>query len=121
MVKPLLGGVKVNSFNYLTNYYSAFPEDLYGIASNVISMVHPWYHILHLFSEGKWLNTYELPFFGDTYLEAQTADNWNTAGMAEALGSASAGGAGNIISSIAKHGVSLDFPLQPEFKLASLR
>jgi hypothetical protein len=33
-----------------------------------------------MFNGGKWLNTYELPYYGKDYLEAQYSGDWNLQG-----------------------------------------
>lgn len=67
-----------------------------------------------LFQSGKWLNTYELPFFNNTYLQANENQNWTTG----ALSQTTKGNAG--VTEFLKEGLNIDLPMKPEFHLNNI-
>lgn len=81
--------------NVLIEEYSRNPMDLYTInnktflpnlANKFIGVnSNPLAQIYNLFHSGKWLNTYELPFFEDTYLQATKYENWNCGNLATSM------------------------------------
>ena len=85
--------------NVLLHQYSLYPEDLYNIntivsdaknattAKNLSGLrQNPISQIYNLFQSGKWLNTYELPFFNDTYLESKSFKHWSTGNLESTVG-----------------------------------
>ena len=76
--------------------------------------MNPIDQIRHLFKTGYWLNTYELPFFNNTYLQATGLNNWITGDMEKVMGK------GNAITNFTKGGLKLNFPTQPEYVLQNI-
>lgn len=71
------------AINWMTRYYSVNPEKLYDSTNAETKGLHnatsaPINWVKNMFDSGKWLNTYELPFFNNTYLEANQFDKWQT-------------------------------------------
>lgn len=75
---------------------------------NAISQVY------NLFRTGKWLNTYELPFFNDTYLEADQYQNWNTGNLE------TSGGDSKSLQTFIKGSMNIDFPMSPVYKITDI-
>lgn len=46
---------------------------------------HPMLQYINLFKTGKWLNTYELPFLKNTYLQSSEYDKWSTGSINQVL------------------------------------
>jgi hypothetical protein len=73
---------KSATVNFMTKRYSLDPSLLWNskgsdnLPDAADIMQSPIYSIKHLFKSGRWLNTYELPFFKNTYLEANQYTNW---------------------------------------------
>lgn len=65
-----------------------------------------------MFQFGRWLNTYEIPFYGNQYLKSNTNGNWNTQGLAAKFG--------DTASKILKNTLSVDFPTQPAFNIGDV-
>ena len=69
--------------NALLAEYSIMPSKIYDLteikkdANNKIKE-NPISWIQTLFNSGRWLNTYELPFYKDTYLTANQYGKWAT-------------------------------------------
>jgi len=72
----------------------------------------PMEQIRYMFQGGKWLNTYELPFFNDTYLETCKGGSWAQEGINQTL---SDGPLKSIMT-----GLNIDFPTAPIYKLGEL-
>lgn len=110
------------AMNYLLKKYSYNPSELYdvnkiietnpgdatifGIRKNPVSQIY------NLFQTGKWLNTYELPFFKETYLKADQYKNWEVGSLASTLGDD-----GKAMAGFIKDGLNIQFPMAPTFKL----
>lgn len=104
--------------NELTYLYSLDPSQLYAAKSGAISSTaanftgieagNPMDQIRHLFKSGSWLNTYELPFFQNTYLQANGYQYWQT-GNLQSIGGE------NGLTQFAKGSLKIDFPTQPSF------
>lgn len=60
-----------------------------------------------MFGGGKWLNTYEIPFFGNSYLEAKYKDKWSIGSAKDSLGGFASFGAM----------LGMDFPARPKFSV----
>lgn len=48
-------------------------------------MPNPMKDIFNLFPNGRWLNVYEVPFFGNEYLKADQFINWQTGDISQKL------------------------------------
>lgn len=59
---------------------------------------------------GTYLSTYEVPFFNETYLKADTTGNWSAGGAAQAIGEKAA--------SIMKEAMNMDFPTTPTWQIS---
>ncbi len=68
----------------------------------------PMKQIYRLFNAGFWLNTYEVPFYGNNYLEASKAGTWSQEGSSKSL---TAGGAALI------EGFGIYFPTTPNWEI----
>ena len=62
--------------------------------------------------DGSYLNAFEVPFFNDTYLKADTTGNWSAGGMEQVMGSR--------ISDIMKQGANVDFPTTPTWQISEV-
>ena len=69
--------IAAESTNNIINAISVDPAQLWNIGNGTDS-ANPWSIIKDLFSSGEWLNTYELPFFGDNYLVSDQYKNWRS-------------------------------------------
>jgi hypothetical protein len=102
-----------NALNALTAMYSKNPSSLYDISDKNIA-TNPMESIIRMFTRGKWLGTYELPFFSSTYLQSNTAYNkWAAGGLSNLIGE----GAAKVFQG---KGISFDVPSTPTFTLGSL-
>ena len=125
-------------FNVLTQTYSINPAALYQINGNSTSLGffgdltkkilnglgvqnNPIQQIIHLFQTGKWLNTYELPFFNkNTYLQSDTYQNWSVGNLASTFETQMKAGQDNILhnaTEFMKEGFTIDMPAYPMFQL----
>lgn len=67
--------------------------------------------VQNMFNGGRWLNTYELPYFGGDYLKANYSNNWTTGdstGFLGALAGSEKDGGTKMLG--------IDFPSNPKFK-----
>lgn len=70
--------------------------------------------VMNMFGNGgKWLNTYELPYYGNAYLQGKYADKWKAGDASTFLGKGLAGGEGQV--GIKMFGI--DFPANPKFSI----
>lgn len=69
----------------------------------------PIQQLHNMFFKGKWLNTYELPFWENTYLKGSYASNWKNGGVERALG--------NGLKGIAEK-LGVDYPANPKFEVS---
>lgn len=60
--------------------------------------------------KGTYINSFEVPFFSDTYLKADTTGNWSAGGAAQAIGEKAA--------EIMKSSMAVDFPTTPTWQLS---
>lgn len=51
-----------------------------GLAAFTLFQTDPMLRILRMFSNGHWLNTYELPFYGNNYLDENRGGKWTQEG-----------------------------------------
>lgn len=63
--------------------------------------------------DGSFLNTFELPFVNNTYLDADTTENWSTAGGARYFG--------DKLGEAMKNYVNIDFPTTPIWNLGNYK
>ena len=100
----------VNSFFELC---SANPSLLYGNNTpEPGSIGNPIEVIRRMFNGGRWLNTFELPFFKETYLVSNQYDGWKMGGVKSQMG--------DKLGEIMKTGLSMDFPTTPVFAIDSM-
>jgi hypothetical protein len=69
---------------------------------------NPVEQVRHLFKSGQWLNTYELPFFQPTYLQANTYSYWQTGNLQSQTKD-------GLLTEFTKGTMKIDFPTQPAF------
>jgi hypothetical protein len=116
--KDLLQKGKATVINYYTKKYSLDPGLLYDNSRNKSSVEAasaPIWSVKNMFKSGRWLNTYELPFFGqsaNTYLVADQYKNWKTGGISQAIG--------EDMQKLAQDQLSVDFPTSPTFNLQAV-
>lgn len=68
--------------------------------------------VMNMFGNGgKWLNTYELPYFGNAYMSGKYANKWKAGDASTFLGKGLAGGEDQI--GLKMFGI--DFPANPKF------
>ena len=67
--------------------------------------------VQNMFNGGRWLNTYELPYFGGDYLKANYSNNWTLGDSSGFLG-ALAGSEKEVGAKM----LGIDFPSNPKFK-----
>lgn len=68
----------------------------------------PMLRLLRLFNNGKWLNTYEIPFYNSTYLEAMKGGQWTQEGSKRSWGEGLA---------TALEGFGVYYPITPSWNL----
>lgn len=88
VIKNLFGGEALSQLgenasksavNFMTKKYSLNPALLWDSSKNggkTALTSSPIHTLKKLFQSGRWLNTYELPFFKNTYLEANQYTKW---------------------------------------------
>ena len=69
----------------------------------------PVQQVQNMFNGGKWLNTYELPYWGNAYLKGQYSNDWETGNIQNALGK----GLGEMLGNFG-----VDYPANPKFKVS---
>ena len=75
-----------NTENAIAEMVSRNPNNLYDLNASAWKMPNPMKAILEMFPNGRWLNVYELPFFGSEYLKADQYTNWETGDLSQKLG-----------------------------------
>ena len=53
-----------------------------------------------MFNGGKWLNTYQIPYYGNDYLESNFSQDWNQTGSEAFLGKTIAGNTDGVAAEI---------------------
>lgn len=74
----------------------------------------PISQIRRMFHGGKWLNTYELPFFNNTYLETSQGGSWKNEGINQILGDGE-----GVMNTIAKK-LKINFPTAPIYEITDV-
>lgn len=69
----------------------------------------PVQQVQNMFNGGKWLNTYELPYWGNMYLKGQYSNDWDLGNIQNALGK----GLGEMLGNFG-----VDYPANPKFKVS---
>jgi hypothetical protein len=92
------------------------PSQLYGLGAKTRERKYftsdPVQVVQNMFNGGKWLNTYELPYYGKDYLKGKHSDKWSLGDSSGFLGAL----AGNDDpGSIGAKGFGIDFPSNPKF------
>lgn len=74
--------------NRLLTEYSINPAKLYDLSAvrATGTNTNPVHWVQTMFNAGRWLNTYELPFFKNSYLESNQYTNWATGGLSQIVG-----------------------------------
>jgi hypothetical protein len=110
-IKALSGPISREVTGQLIKSLSENPNKLFGdtaIAEDK-GAINPMSLVKKLFGAGRWLNTYELPFFNNTYLEATAGDKWSVGGISKELGD-------GLLNKFLKEGMNIDFPTAPQFQ-----
>lgn len=101
--------------NYLTTRYSINPALLYGndgdASKSPAGNFDPINLYRKLFHAGNWLNTYQVPYFSNDYLDAKLASKWTLGNSEKDLGSS--------LKSVAT-GFGADYPTRPTFELGNI-
>lgn len=99
--------------NIMLDKYSKNPSELYNL-SNMDGYVvdKPIQMIKDMFKQGRWLNTYELPFISPNYLVSNVAHNWTTGGLEMKLDTETA--------DFLKNKMNMDVPTNPMFKIPDI-
>lgn len=93
--------------NNFLDKFSQNPNELYLTSHRrEYFTTDPVTQVRNMFNGGIWLNTYELPFYGKTYLKAANSGKWQLGAAEKALGS----GLGDLAKSIG-----IDYPSNPKF------
>lgn len=118
-------GTTINiAINHMVDTYSKNPAELYNqenYQSGVVPL-NPMYYVRHLFSSGKWLNTYELPFIqGETQIKQYLQNgkengNWDIGGLMEQSASQITDDLKNIMQ---EQGIAMSMPSTPHFQLST--
>ena len=82
--------LKTGITNALVDFYSNHPEELYNKdkrsfhrnGKRTLFTTDPIEQIQNMFNGGIWLNTFEIPFYGNDYLKAKYSDKWEVGGIA---------------------------------------
>lgn len=66
--------------NRILASYSINPAALYDLTavSPTAGNLNPIHWVQTMFNAGRWLNTYELPFYNNSYLESTQYNKWET-------------------------------------------
>ena len=116
-LKGLMGGAVINiGRQYLTNHLmqtaAANPDELYLSSHKKARFsTDPVQNVRNMFMGGKWLNTFELPYYGSTYLNGDYRSSWKVGGVDDQ------GGLGKTLGGIAKS-FGIDFPGNPRFEVS---
>jgi hypothetical protein len=113
------GAVSREYVNTHIKKISENPESLYGsngrystLGDSALFAENPMALVRKLFERGRWLNTYEIPYFGNTYLEAQNKDKWKIGGLDSQIKSG--------LNKILKNDLNMDFPTSPQFQAGTM-
>lgn len=92
------------------------PQRLYG-EENYNSAMNPMYYVEHLFNNGTWLNTYELPFIENEKVKTDYLKNsvdpgtWSIGGLTDVLEE------GGFTEQVLQNRISLSLPTSPTFNV----
>ena len=86
--------------NATQNKYISSANDVVGLPIDFIKGLF----------KGTYINTFEVPFFGSTYLKADTTGNWSAGGSKQVIGEKAA--------EIMKTSMSMDFPATPTWQIS---
>lgn len=92
------------------------PEKLYA-EENYEDKTNPMYYVEHLFNNGTWLNTYELPFVDNGQVKTDYLKNstdpgkWDIGGLTDGLGEDS------LVQTVLTKKITLSLPTSPTFQL----
>lgn len=105
-------------YNDRLDYLSEFPQQLYG-EEHYEDFSNPMYYIEHLFNNGKWLNTYELPFIENEKVKTDYLKNsddsgtWSIGGLTDCIDQ----NGQSFTQKILHNRISLSLPTTPVFNL----
>ena len=95
------------SYQNLRKRYTKIVEVQHGDERGKDYLFDPVTKVRNMFRGGKWLNTYELPFFNNSFLEAQWSKNWSANGIT--------GEFGENVGKVIQDKFGIDYPTQPKF------
>lgn len=116
LAAPVIKGAGKIIQNKLIDLYAEDTKQLYGegkIRERKMFTSDPIQVVQNMFMGGKWLNTYELPYFGGQYLKSAYSNNWTLGDSSGFFGNALTGdGEGKAGTKM----MGIDFPSNPKFK-----
>ena len=102
--------------NILIDKVSKDPKSLYSTNRKNNSspelkdlIFDPVLKVRNMFRGGKWLNTYELPFFNNNFLEANWSNKWSGYGIT--------GDFGEEVGKVIQDKFAIDYPSRPKFSV----
>lgn len=109
----------IQYYNEQLSALSQNPDSLYNEV-NDDKGTNPMYFVERLFSRGKWLNTYQLPFVAGgkvltNYLPDVKGGEWNIGGLADHLNSSNNGQ--SLVQKVLQNKISLNIPTSPTFNM----
>lgn len=106
----LMNTVKNTAMNIYIDEVSKDPSILYKNTTRDRSYFSsdPVQQVENMFNGGKWLNTYEIPYFGKEYLNSNYSSKWQVGGAEQAQGS---------LGKLQTENFGIDFPATPKFKV----
>ncbi len=104
----IMSGIKYAAMNQYIDSVSKNTSSLYktGTRQRKLFSKDPVQVVENIFNGGKWLNTFELPYYGTEYLQGKYKDKWKIGNIEDSLGK----GIGGIASNFG-----VDYPSNPKF------
>lgn len=105
-------------YNDTLQEVGAHPERLYN-EEHYEEFTNPMYYIEHLFTNGRWLNTYQLPFIDSGQVKTDYLKNssdpgtWDIGGLTDGLGQ------NGLMQQVLSNKISLSLPTSPTFSLGN--
>ena len=116
LAAPVIKGAGKIIQNKLVDLYAKDTKQLYkegGTRERKMFTSDPVQVVQNMFMGGRWLNTYELPYFGGQYLKSAYSNNWTLGDSSGFFGNALTGdGEGKAGTKM----MGIDFPSNPKFK-----
>lgn len=116
LATPIIKGAGKVIQNKLIDLYASKTSELYkegGSRKKKMFTADPVQVVQNMFMGGRWLNTYELPYFGGHYLKSNYSKNWTLGDSSGFLGK---GLTGDGEGSAGTKMMGIDFPSNPKFK-----